>query len=111
VARLDDRVADADRTSAISHGDQGRVDGPVLDANAKERSMVAVTDTVKDSGQGMTLKQMGRHRFLLLLAQYRKLRDGGLQTPEEQHAFVLVSVQLHAAKGLVPKRWWPLVNK
>lgn len=26
-------------------------------------------------------------------------------------AFVALSIQLHAAKGAVPKRYWPLVTK
>jgi hypothetical protein len=65
----------------------------------------------REPGQGMTLKQYDRHRFFALLDQYREIKTTGLQTPEQQHAFVLLSVQLHAAKGRVPKRLWPLVNK
>ena len=60
--------------------------------------------------RGMTLKQFARHRFFRLLEAYRAARSQ-LDTEAGRHAFVVLSVQIHAAKASVPKRLWPLVNR
>jgi len=54
--------------------------------------------------QGMTLKQMRRAHYYRLLDIYAATKGEG---PE----FIAASVALHAAKGGVPKRLWPLANK
>jgi hypothetical protein len=60
--------------------------------------------------RSMTLKQFARHRFFKLLAAYRSARQQ-LHTEDGKRAFVVLSVQIHAAKAHVPKRLWPLVNR
>lgn len=64
------------------------------------------------SGQrvGMTLKQCHRARFHRLCTAYQEARQH-VATPEGARAFVVLSVQIHAAKAHVPKRLWPLVNR
>lgn len=58
---------------------------------------------------GMTLKQFALTRFYSLLEQYREAaRD---HTLSGRQRFVALSVQVHAAKGAVPKRYWPLVGR
>lgn len=47
-----------------------------------------------DTGKGMTLKQFAIANFFKTLEAYREA----------------TSAQIHAAKGNVPKRFWPLVN-
>jgi len=59
---------------------------------------------------GMTLKQYARFRFFKLLEAYREAKRN-IGTPEGKQAFIVLSVQLHIAKGSVPKRLWPLINK
>lgn len=62
--------------------------------------------------RGMTLKQFARRRFFEALENYRCARNGLLAgAPGAQEAFIRASVQVHASKGGVPKRLWPLVNK
>lgn len=58
----------------------------------------------------MTMKQFHRYRFLRLLDAYREAKRH-IDTPEGKDAFIVLSVQIHAAKAHVPKSWWPMVNK
>lgn len=60
---------------------------------------------------GMTLKQHAKHRFLQLCDRYRKLKETGLQTQEQKNEFIALSLEIHAAKGEVPKRYWKYANK
>jgi len=60
---------------------------------------------------GMTLKQYARFRFFRLINMYRVIKKSGLKTAEDKQAFLLLSLQIHIAKGQVPKYLWPLVNK
>lgn len=60
---------------------------------------------------GMTLKQHAKHRFLQLCDRYRKLKETGLQTQEQKNEFITLSLEIHAAKGEVPKRYWKYANK
>ena len=57
---------------------------------------------------GMTLKQFALHRFLKLIEQYKEVKRRGLKTDMDRAAFIVLSVQIHAAKGDVPKSWWPI---
>jgi hypothetical protein len=66
--------------------------------------------TANEQPRGMTLKAFARHRFFKLLTAYRAAREQ-LHTAEGKRAFVVLSVQIHAAKAQVPKRLWPLVNR
>ena len=59
---------------------------------------------------GMTKKQAAKQRFMDLLRKYRKAVNH-LETPAERAEFAEIAVLLHAAKGHVPKRLWPLVGK
>lgn len=59
---------------------------------------------------GMTLKQYDKWRFLQLVNLYRTTKQH-VDTPEGREAFILLSIQIHIAKGRVPKRYWPLINK
>ena len=59
---------------------------------------------------GMTLKQYNLHRFLDLCEAYRQAKSQ-LHTDEGRRQFIVLSVQIHAAKAGVPKRLWPLVNR
>lgn len=61
--------------------------------------------------RGMTLKQAARHRYIDLCSEYRALKAKGIHTDEDKTAFVRLSIQIHAAKGDVPKRLWSLANK
>lgn len=58
----------------------------------------------------MTLKQYHRARFLRLIEAYRVAKKQ-ISTPEGKNAFIVLSVQIHAAKANVPKSWWPMVNR
>ena len=60
---------------------------------------------------GMTLKTYAKHRFLQLCDRYRKLKETGLQTQEQKNEFITLSLEIHAAKGEVPKRYWKYANK
>ncbi len=55
---------------------------------------------------GMTNKQFAMARFWRSLAAYKTALESG-----DTRAIVLTSLAIHAAKGDVPKRLWPLVNK
>jgi len=57
-----------------------------------------------------TIPQYHRLRFLRLVDEYARASKT-LDTTEGRRAFVLLSVQVHIAKGDVPKRMWPLVNR
>lgn len=59
--------------------------------------------------ESMTLKQHAKFHFLRLCEAYATAEQQ-LDTPEGKRAFVELSVQLHIAKGEVPKRMWPLIN-
>ena len=59
---------------------------------------------------GMTLKQYHRQRFYRLVEAYREAKKH-MGTPAGREAFILLSVQVHAAKANVPKRLWPMVNR
>ena len=59
---------------------------------------------------GMTLKQHTRFIFLKLVEQYREAKKH-LDTKRGKQQFIVLSVQIHIAKGQVPKSLWPLVNK
>jgi hypothetical protein len=58
----------------------------------------------------MTLKQYAKFNFLRLVAAYLEAKKH-IGTPEGNAAFIALSLQVHAAKGNVPKRMWPMVNK
>jgi hypothetical protein len=60
--------------------------------------------------KGMTLKQYHLSRFLRLCEEYREAKKH-MDTDEGRTAFVVLSLQIHAAKGQVSKRWWSMVNK
>ena len=60
--------------------------------------------------QGMTLKKLALRRFFDLIEALKEAKLH-IDTPEGKHAFVLLSVQVHAAKADVPKRLWTLVNR
>lgn len=53
--------------------------------------------------EGMTLKQIAKARFFHLIEAKRAL---DMSTEEGRHAFIVLSVQLHAAKADVPKSYW-----
>ena len=55
---------------------------------------------------GMTNKQFAQARFWRALDNYKAALESG-----DSHAIVLTSLAIHAAKGGVSKRWWPLVNR
>jgi hypothetical protein len=57
----------------------------------------------------MTLKQFARYRFFQLIEAYRVVK-ADLSTEKNRHAFIVLSVQLHAAKAGVPKSYWSLIN-
>jgi hypothetical protein len=59
---------------------------------------------------GMSLKQFAEQHFFTLLDAYREAKKH-LDAPGSKAAFVGLSVQLHAAKGGVHKRYWPLFNR
>ena len=59
--------------------------------------------------EGMTLKQFAKFRFLRLCEAYTEAKKH-LDTEEGRQAFVILSVQLHAAKGEVPKSMWRYAN-
>ena len=61
--------------------------------------------------RSMTLKQHARWRFFKLIDMYRAIKKSGLKTVEDKQAFLLFSLQIHIAKGQVPKYLWPLVNR
>ena len=65
----------------------------------------------KTDMNGMTLKNYAKHRFLQLCDRYRKLKATGLQTQEQKNEFIALSLEIHAAKGEVPKRYWKYANK
>ena len=54
---------------------------------------------------GMTLKQYAKYRFWRLVEQYNEAKKH-MDTQEGREAFILLSVQLHIAKGGVPKSMW-----
>lgn len=58
---------------------------------------------------GMTLKQADKARFKQLATEYNELKKN--MTEKNKRRFVLLSVQLHAVKGRVPKRMHSLINK
>jgi hypothetical protein len=58
----------------------------------------------------MTFKQAAKARYFDLIAEYHAVKKN-LSTPEAREKFVGLSVAIHAAKGEVPKRYWPLINK
>lgn len=58
--------------------------------------------------RGMTIKQINRSRFYALLEAYKQV---DIHTPDGKIDFIRLSVALHAAKGGVPKRMWPLINE
>lgn len=60
--------------------------------------------------EGMTLKQYHRWQFFRLLDAYAEAKKA-MHTEEGRAAFVVLSVQIHAAKANVPKSYWPLVNR
>lgn len=55
---------------------------------------------------GMTLKQFAMAKFWKTLETYKLALESG-----DTRAIVLTSLAIHQAKGGVPKRLWPLVNK
>jgi hypothetical protein len=58
--------------------------------------------------QGMTLKQMAQERWYLVTERYQKLLKLGNLTPEQQHEFVKLSLEVHILKGEVPKSLWKM---
>ena len=61
--------------------------------------------------RGMTLKEMGRWRFLRNCDRYRELLREGLTTEEAKREFVALSIPLHADKQFCPRSWWPIPNR
>lgn len=61
--------------------------------------------------EGMTLKQMNRRAFYVALENYRKALQLGVTTPKGRRAIIAASLDVHAAKGGVAKRYWPMVNR
>lgn len=59
---------------------------------------------------GMTIKQYDRSRFFEILEKYREAKRQ-IHTQQGKSDFIALSVQLHIAKGRVPKRLWPLINR
>jgi len=55
--------------------------------------------------EGMTLKQYARDRFFRLCEAYQEAKQK-MDTQEGREAFIILSIQLHAAKGTVPKSLW-----
>ena len=55
---------------------------------------------------GMTNKQFALARFWRALEAYKVALQSG-----DSHAIVATSLAIHAAKGGVPKRLWPLVGR
>lgn len=58
---------------------------------------------------GMTIKQFRRAEFRRLLEAYREARSQ-INTMDGRKSFVILSVQLHAAKANVPRSWRQLIN-
>ena len=59
---------------------------------------------------GMTLKQFARHRFFKLCEEMREAVKH-TDTEEGRRAYILLALQLHAAKGGVPKSLWKYANR
>jgi len=61
---------------------------------------------------GMTLKQAAKARFFDAVSAYRDAK-ASLQAkePGAETAFVVASLRLHAAKGGVPKSYWPMARR
>lgn len=59
---------------------------------------------------GMTMKQYHRVRFFRLCAAYKEAKKN-IHTEAGRAEFIILSVQIHAAKAHVPKRLWSYVNK
>ena len=57
--------------------------------------------------QGMTKKQIAVRHFFDLIEKKKQL---DFNTLEGRHAFISLSVQIHATKGDVPKRFWKYAN-
>ena len=60
--------------------------------------------------EGMTLKQLAKRRFFQLIEQ-RKEAMQRIDTEDGKRDFIVLSVQLHAAKANVPYRMHSLANK
>ena len=58
----------------------------------------------------MTLKQHARYSFFKLCNEYHEVRKHHLHTEEGKKAFIVLSLQLHIAKGKVPKSYWKYAN-
>lgn len=57
------------------------------------------------NGEGLTLKQMARVRFI---DACRELREASAN--KDKARFVQASLAVHAAKGAVPRGLWPLAK-
>lgn len=57
--------------------------------------------------EGMTIKQANIHRFLKLCDLYEKACDN---LSKDATGFAIISIQVHMAKGDVPKRYWKYAN-
>ena len=55
--------------------------------------------------ESMTLKQHARYTFFRICDAYREAKKH-MDTQEGRDAFIVLSVQLHIAKGTVPKSLW-----
>jgi hypothetical protein len=60
--------------------------------------------------RGSTLREFALWRFFQLLDEYRKARKD-LNGPGARARLASISIGLHAMKGYVPKRYWPLVRR
>jgi hypothetical protein len=58
-----------------------------------------------DAPRSMTLKQYAEFRFFRLVEAYQDAKTR-LDTDEGKRDFIVLSVQLHAAKADVPKSYW-----
>ena len=56
-------------------------------------------------GQGMTLKQFAKARFFRLCDAMQEAKKN-MDTEEGKAKFIVLSVQLQAAKADVPKSYW-----
>ena len=58
---------------------------------------------------GMTLKKYAKRRFFQLCDDLREAKKR-MDTDQGRKDFIVLSVQLHAAKGTVPKSLWKLAR-
>lgn len=65
-----------------------------------------MTTATETQPTGMTMKQHHVAQFWKTLEAYKLALESG-----DTRAIIVTSLAIHQAKGNVPKRLWPLVNK